>query len=52
MKFIALITSQELREAFDAESKEKRLPRLLLTCAVSAGAETVRGGYEVAPIAT
>lgn len=41
---------KELREAFEAESKEKRLPRLLLTCAVSAGAETVRAGYDVAPI--
>lgn len=41
---------KELREAFDAEAKEKRLPKLLLTCAVSAGAETVRGGYDVAPI--
>ena len=41
---------KELRDAFDAEAKEKRLPKLLLTCAVSAGAETVRGGYDVAPI--
>lgn len=41
---------KELREAFDAEAKEKLLPKLLLTVAVSAGAETVRGGYDVAPI--
>lgn len=41
---------KELRDAFDAESKDKKLPKLLLTCAVSAGAETVRGGYDVAPI--
>lgn len=41
---------KELREAFDAEAKEKRLPKLLLTAAVSAGSETVRGGYDVAPI--
>lgn len=41
---------KELRDAFDAEAKEKRLPKLLLTCAVSAGVETVKSGYEVAPI--
>lgn len=41
---------KELREAFDAEAKDKKLPKLLLTVAVSAGAETVRGGYDVAPI--
>lgn len=41
---------KELREAFDAEAKEKKLPKLLLTVAVSAGSETVKGGYDVAPI--
>lgn len=41
---------KELRDAFDAEAKEKRLPKLLLTCAVSAGADTVRAGYDVAAI--
>uniref|UniRef100_A0A6G1SIN4 Putative chitinase 3 n=1 Tax=Aceria tosichella TaxID=561515 RepID=A0A6G1SIN4_9ACAR len=41
---------KELRDAFDAEAKEKRLPKLLLTCAVSAGSETVKSGYDVAPI--
>lgn len=42
---------KELREAFEAEAKEKRLPRLLLTAAVSAGADTVRGGYDVPAVA-
>lgn len=41
---------KELRDAFEAEAKDKRLPRLLLTCAVSAGVETVKSGYDVAPI--
>ncbi len=40
-----------MREAFEAEAKEKRLPRLLLTAAVSAGADTVRGGYDVPAVA-
>lgn len=41
---------QELKEAFESEAKEKSLPRLLLTVAVSAGAETVKGGYDVAAV--
>ena len=40
-----------MREAFEAEAKEKKLPRLLLTAAVSAGADTVRGGYDVPAVA-
>ncbi|KAL3199531.1 hypothetical protein MRX96_013854 [Rhipicephalus microplus] len=47
--FVELV--KELREAFEAESKEKKLPRLLLTAAVSAGAETIRGGYDVPAVA-
>lgn len=39
---------KELRDAFESEAKEKQLPRLLLTAAVSAGSETVKGGYDVA----
>lgn len=42
---------QELREAFESEATEKQLPRLLLTAAVSAGSETVKGGYDVAAVA-
>ncbi|XP_054160532.1 probable chitinase 10 [Oppia nitens] len=42
---------KELREAFEAEAKEKRLPRLILTAAVSAGSDTVRGGYDVPAVA-
>lgn len=41
---------RELREAFEAEAKEKHLPRLLITCAVSGGAETIKAGYDVGPI--
>lgn len=42
---------KELREAFEAEAKEKKLPRLLLTAAVSAGADTVKSGYDVPAVA-
>lgn len=42
---------RELREAFDAEAMEKKLPRLLLTAAVSAGADTIKGGYDVPNVA-
>lgn len=42
---------KELREGFEAEAKEKKLPRLLLTAAVSAGADTVRSGYDVPAVA-
>lgn len=42
---------KELREAFEAEAKEKKEKRLLLTVAVSAGAETIRGGYDVPAVA-
>lgn len=40
-----------MRDAFDSEAKEKGLPKLLLTVAVSAGAETVKGGYDVPNVA-
>jgi len=46
--FVELL--KELREAFEAEAKEKKAARLLLTAAVSAGAETIRGGYDVPAI--
>ena len=42
---------RELHDAFEAEAKEKSLPKLLLTAAVSAGAETIKGGYDVANVA-
>lgn len=42
---------KELREAFEAEAKEKKLTRLLLTAAVSAGADTVKSGYDVPAVA-
>ncbi|XP_013793709.1 acidic mammalian chitinase-like, partial [Limulus polyphemus] len=41
----------EIRETFEAEAKENRLPRLLLTAAVSAGAENIQGGYDVPAVA-
>lgn len=47
--FVELL--RELREAFEAEAKEKKLQRLLLTAAVSAGAETIKGGYDVPAVA-
>lgn len=46
--FVELL--KELREAFEAEAREKKEKRLLLTAAVSAGAETIRGGYDVPAI--
>ncbi|UXI16054.1 hypothetical protein NH340_JMT01997 [Sarcoptes scabiei] len=42
---------KELNEAFDSEAKEKDLPKLLLSVAVSAGAETIKSGYDVANVA-
>lgn len=47
--FVLLL--KELREAFEEEAREKKLPRLLLTIAASAGAEVVRGGYDVPAVA-
>ncbi|XP_076309101.1 putative chitinase 10 [Tachypleus tridentatus] len=47
--FVELV--KEIRETFEAEAKENRLPRLLLTAAVSAGAENVKGGYDVPAVA-
>lgn len=47
--FVELL--KELREAFEAEAKEKKQPRLLLTAAVSAGADTIKGGYDVPAVA-
>nr|APA05224.1 chitinase [Tetranychus cinnabarinus] len=47
--FVDLV--KELREAFEAEAKEKKLPRLLLTAAVSAGADTIKSGYDVPAVA-
>lgn len=47
--FVELL--RELREAFEAEAKEKKLPRLLLTAAVSAGAEIIKTGYDVPAVA-
>ncbi|XP_022669699.1 probable chitinase 10 isoform X2 [Varroa jacobsoni] len=47
--FVKLL--KDLREAFEAEAKEKKLKRLLLTAAVSAGAETIQSGYDVPAVA-
>ncbi|UYV76733.1 Cht7 [Cordylochernes scorpioides] len=47
--FVLLL--KELREAFEEEAHDKRLPRLLLTAAVSAGPDTVRSGYDVPAVA-
>lgn len=38
---------KELRDAFEFEAKEKKLPRLLLSVAVGAGSDTVKTGYDV-----
>ncbi|XP_027204331.1 chitinase 7 isoform X2 [Dermatophagoides pteronyssinus] len=42
---------KELRIAFESEAIEKSLPRLLLTVAVSAGAEAIKNGYDVPGVA-
>ena len=42
---------KELRIAFESEAIEKSLPRLLLSVAVSAGAETIKSGYDVPGVA-
>ncbi|KAK4337090.1 hypothetical protein RND71_044191 [Anisodus tanguticus] len=42
---------KELKEAFEAEAKEKKEKRLLLTVAVSAGVEAIKTGYDVPGIA-
>lgn len=47
--FVKLL--KDLREAFEAEAKEKKLKRLLLSAAVSAGAETIQSGYDVPAVA-
>lgn len=41
---------QELREAFDGESKVSKKDRLLLTAAVPASFEAVAAGYDVPEI--
>ncbi|KAL2104018.1 hypothetical protein ACEWY4_000886 [Coilia grayii] len=41
---------EELRDAFEQEAKATKLPRLMLTAAVSAGKGTIDNGYEVAKI--
>lgn len=38
---------KELNEAFEAEAKETKTPKLLLTAAVPAGAESIKGGFDV-----
>ncbi|XP_017893236.1 probable chitinase 10 [Ceratina calcarata] len=43
---------KELREAFEAEAKEKKMPRLLLTAAVPVGPDNVKGGYDVPAVAS
>uniref|UniRef100_T1JHM6 GH18 domain-containing protein n=1 Tax=Strigamia maritima TaxID=126957 RepID=T1JHM6_STRMM len=48
--FVALL--KDLREAFEAEAKETKRPRLLLSAAVPAGAETIRGGYDVPSVSS
>uniref|UniRef100_A0A8C5LWJ1 Acidic mammalian chitinase n=2 Tax=Leptobrachium leishanense TaxID=445787 RepID=A0A8C5LWJ1_9ANUR len=47
-RFTILI--QELLAAFIKEGEEKKIPRLLVTAAVSAGKGTIDDGYEVAKI--
>lgn len=42
---------QELREAFEAEAQERKMPRLLLTAAVPVGPDNVKGGYDVPAVA-
>ncbi|GIX82465.1 acidic mammalian chitinase [Caerostris extrusa] len=46
-----VLVLKELREAFEEEAKDKKMPRLLLTIAVSAGSETIRSGYDVPAVA-
>lgn len=41
----------ELREAFEAEAQEKKMPRLLLTAAVPVGPDNVKSGYDVPAVA-
>jgi chitinase len=43
---------KELKEAFEAESQEKKLPRLLLSAAVPVGPDNVKGGYDVPAVAS
>ena len=47
--FVSLV--KELREAFEAESQEKKRPRLLLTAAVPVGPDNINGGYDVPAVA-
>jgi len=47
--FVSLL--KELREAFEAESQEKKRPRLLLTAAVPVGPDNINGGYDVPAVA-
>lgn len=46
--FVSLL--KELREAFEEEARETKEKKLLLTAAVSAGAEVVRTGYDIPAI--
>jgi len=41
----------ELQEAFEAEAKETKQPKLLLTAAVPVGPDSIRGGYDVPKVA-
>ncbi|XP_071870555.1 chitinase 7 [Bombus fervidus] len=43
---------KELREAFEAEAQEKKMPRLLLTAAVPVGPDNVKSGYDVPAVAS
>ena len=42
----------ELREAFEAEAQELKIPRLLLTAAVPVGPDNINGGYDVPAVAS
>ncbi|XP_078500840.1 acidic mammalian chitinase-like [Lissotriton helveticus] len=44
------ILCEELLAAFEKEGRDKNLPRLLVTAAVSAGKGTIDAGYEIAEV--
>lgn len=48
--FVLLL--KELKEAFDAESQERKQSRLLLSAAVPVGPDNIRGGYDVPAVAS
>lgn len=50
-KLIKYLQFAELREAFEAEAQEKKMPRLLLTAAVPVGPDNVKSGYDVPAVA-